>query len=114
MSAIVATARPEIKEHTLRWVFSIALLAIQHSLPRRPIFSSGLHDRFPASANAHYAGKGVKKDTANRPIFWNLPEGSKSYRLVDATLTSRGADNASQIEGAVLLSKRKAVGDGLQ
>lgn len=62
----------------------------------------------PASANAHYAGKGVKKDTANRPIFWYLPEGSKSYRVVDATLTTRDTNEAPQIEGAVRLSKKTA------
>jgi outer membrane lipoprotein-sorting protein len=65
----------------------------------------------PASANAHYAGKGVKKDTANRPIFWYLPEGSKRYRVVDASLTTHDADEAPQIEAAVPLFKKKPAGE---
>jgi len=65
----------------------------------------------PASANAHYAGKGVKKDTANRPIFWYIPENSKRYRVVDASLASHDADEAPQIEGAVPLFKKKAASE---
>jgi len=62
----------------------------------------------PASAKAHYAGKGVKLDAKDRPIFWYVPEGSTRYRVIDATLAARAADEAPQIEGAVPLAKKPA------
>lgn len=64
----------------------------------------------PSAADAHYAGKGVKKDTPNRPIFWYRPEGSQRYRVLDATLMVRDADAAPQVEGAESLLKRPAAG----
>lgn len=63
----------------------------------------------PASARAHYAGKGVKLDTKDRPIFWYQPEGSQRYRVADATLTLRDADEAPRVEGAVPLAKKIGV-----
>jgi outer membrane lipoprotein-sorting protein len=63
----------------------------------------------PATAKAHYAGKGVKVGTKDRPIFWYLPEGSQRYRVIDATLSASDADEAPRIESAVPLAK-KAVG----
>jgi outer membrane lipoprotein-sorting protein len=65
----------------------------------------------PASAKAHYAGKGVKKDAKDRPIFWYLPEGAKAYRVIDATLTVRDAAEAPRIEGAQPLGKKAAAAD---
>jgi hypothetical protein len=44
----------------------------------------------PASAQAHYAGKGVKKDTKDRPIFWYLPEGSARYRVIGRSRSANG------------------------
>ena len=35
----------------------------------------------------HYAGKGVKLGTADRPIFWYKPKGSKNYRVIYADLS---------------------------
>jgi hypothetical protein len=64
----------------------------------------------PAASKAHYAGKGVKKDAKDRPIFWYLPEDSKRYRVIDATLAVRDADEAPQVEGAVPLATK--VGGG--
>jgi outer membrane lipoprotein-sorting protein len=64
----------------------------------------------PAAAKAHYAGKGVKKDTPDRPIFWYLPEGARRYRVIDATLAVHDADEAPRIEGAVPLGKTAAAG----
>ena len=55
----------------------------------------------PATAKAHYAGKGVKKDTKDRPIFWYLPEGAKRYRVIDATLTVRDSEEAPSVEAAL-------------
>jgi hypothetical protein len=60
----------------------------------------------PAAGLPHYAGKGVKQDTKDRPIFWYLPEGSRRYRVIDATLTGRDADEAPRIEGAIPLGKK--------
>jgi hypothetical protein len=65
----------------------------------------------PAAADAHYAGKGVKMDAPNRPIFWYRLEGSQRYRVLDATLMVRDDDAAPQVDGATLLYK-KVVGGG--
>ena len=48
----------------------------------------------PESANAHYAGQGVKLDAPNRPIFWYQPEDSKAYRVIYADLSVRDAVHA--------------------
>jgi hypothetical protein len=60
----------------------------------------------PAGAQAHYAGKGVKKDTPDRPIFWYLPDGSLRWHVVDATLNLHDADTAPQVDGAVPIQKK--------
>jgi hypothetical protein len=60
----------------------------------------------PAGAQPHYAGKGIKKDTADRPIFWYLPDGSQRWRVVDATLNVHDADAAPQVDGAVPIQKK--------
>jgi outer membrane lipoprotein-sorting protein len=54
----------------------------------------------PASADAHYAGKGVKPGTPNRPIFWYKPEGTSTYHVIFADLSVKEADNAPQVPGA--------------
>ena len=59
----------------------------------------------PEAADAHYAGKGVKRDANDRPIFWYLPEGSKKYRVVYADLTVRDADAAPKVPDAKRLEK---------
>jgi outer membrane lipoprotein-sorting protein len=62
----------------------------------------------PASTKAHYAGKGVKKGTKDRAIFWYLPEGANRFRVIDATLTAYDADEAPRVEGAIPLGKKIA------
>ena len=37
----------------------------------------------------HYAGKGVKLGSANRPIFWWKPDGAKNYRVIYGDLKIR-------------------------
>jgi hypothetical protein len=37
--------------------------------------------------DSHYAGKGVKLGTVNRPIFWYKPTGAASYRIIYADLS---------------------------
>jgi hypothetical protein len=60
----------------------------------------------PASAEAHYAGKGVKQGTADKPIFWYKPEGSTKYRVINADFTVTDADAAPQVSGAERLNTR--------
>lgn len=62
----------------------------------------------PSASKAHYAGKGVKKDTKDRPIFWYLPDGSQRFRVIDATLTIQDADEAPRVEGAIPLGRKAA------
>jgi outer membrane lipoprotein-sorting protein len=54
----------------------------------------------PESAEAHYAGTGVKRDDKDRPILWYKPAGAKTYRVIYADLTVKDADTAPQVEGA--------------
>jgi outer membrane lipoprotein-sorting protein len=59
----------------------------------------------PESADAHYAGKGVKRDEKDRPILWYKPMDAKTYRVIFADLTVKDADSAPQIEGAKRIEK---------
>jgi len=59
----------------------------------------------PESADAHYAGKGVKRDAKARPIFWYKPEGATRYRVINADLTVKDTENAPQIAGAQRIEK---------
>jgi outer membrane lipoprotein-sorting protein len=59
----------------------------------------------PESADAHYAGKGVKRGVKNRPIFWYKPDGAKEYRVLYADLTFRDASGAPQVAGAARIEK---------
>jgi outer membrane lipoprotein-sorting protein len=60
----------------------------------------------PAGSQAHYAGKGIKKDAPTRPIFWYRPDGALQWRVVDASLAVHDADTAPNIEGAVPIGKK--------
>jgi outer membrane lipoprotein-sorting protein len=62
----------------------------------------------PPSADAHYAGKGVKRGEPDRPIFWYKPEGSKRYRVIYADLAMKDLDAAPQAAGAVKINKPAA------
>jgi outer membrane lipoprotein-sorting protein len=53
------------------------------------------------TSEAHYAGKGVKRDAPDRPIFWYKPEDKDKYRVLYADLTFRESDQAPQVQGAV-------------
>jgi outer membrane lipoprotein-sorting protein len=59
----------------------------------------------PETADARYAGKGVKRDTKDRPIFWYRSEETKKYRVIFADLSVRDAESAPQIEGAKRIEK---------
>ena len=47
------------------------------------------YEALTAENHAHYAGKGVKLDTPNRPIFWYKPSGAEKYRVIYADLAVR-------------------------
>ena len=59
----------------------------------------------PETADACYAGKGVKRDTKDRPIFWYRSEETKKYRVLYADLSFRDAESAPQVEGARRIEK---------
>jgi hypothetical protein len=52
------------------------------------------------SADAGYAGKGVKPGDGDKPIFWYKPAGSDKYRVIRADLSVVETDEAPQVEGA--------------
>ena len=43
-------------------------------------------DSLPPEADLHYAGKGAKLDTPDRPILWYKPTGAANYRVIYADL----------------------------
>jgi hypothetical protein len=59
----------------------------------------------PDSADAHYAGRGVKLNTPSRPIFWYKPEGSARDRVILADLSVNDEDVARQVPGAKRISQ---------
>ena len=59
----------------------------------------------PESAEAHYAGKGVKFGESDRPIFWYKPDGEQQYRVIHADLTVKEQSKAPDVAGAVRLEK---------
>jgi outer membrane lipoprotein-sorting protein len=61
----------------------------------------------PAAADAHYAGKGVERGTADRPIFWYKPEGKAMYRVIFADLTVKDVDQAPDVADAVRIEAPK-------
>ena len=61
--------------------------------------------QLPASADAHYAGKGVTRDAKGTPIFWYKPEGKKKYQVIYADLSTRDAEQAPQVPDAVRIEK---------
>ena len=64
----------------------------------------------PESADAHYAGKGVKLGEPDRPIFWYKPEGAKTYRVIYADLSVKEAEQSPEVAGAVRLEKTRPAG----
>ncbi len=61
--------------------------------------------QLPESADAHYAGKGVKRDEPDRPIFWYKPEGSAKYRVIHADLSVQEMEKAPDVPGAQAVKK---------
>ncbi len=59
----------------------------------------------PKTSDAHYAGKGVKRGTPDRPICWYKPADKNTFRVIYADLTVKDADKAPDVPGAVRLEK---------
>jgi outer membrane lipoprotein-sorting protein len=57
----------------------------------------------PLSADAHYAGKGLKRTGPKSPLFWYKPTGSEKYRIVWSDLSGSDADEAPNVPGAIRL-----------
>jgi outer membrane lipoprotein-sorting protein len=62
----------------------------------------------PAEADAHYAGKGVKRQGAKAPIFWYKPAGSRNYRVIFNDLSTGVADAPPEVPGAVPVGQQPA------
>lgn len=60
----------------------------------------------PATADPHYAGKGVRQGTPDRPIFWYKPEGAANYRVIHADLTVHEVEQVPNVAGAVRLKNK--------
>ena len=59
----------------------------------------------PSDADAHYAGKGVKRSSPKAPIFWYKPTGSQKYHVVFSDLSTGEADKAPDVPGAIRLNE---------
>jgi hypothetical protein len=74
-------------------------MAAQTQVQRGVMFANEL----PPSADAHYAGKGVKLGTADKAVFWYRPKDAKKYRVIYGDLSVREADAAPNVAGAQAL-----------
>lgn len=55
----------------------------------------------PDEADAHYAGKGVKRTDAKAPIFWYKPREKQKYRVIFNDLSTGDVETAPAVDGAV-------------
>ncbi len=74
--------------------------AFANKVDRGPLFVFGL----PTEADAHYAGRGVKLDATDTPIFWYRPGGEGKYRVIRADLSVVEVDSPPEIPGAQALN----------
>lgn len=58
------------------------------------------YEALTAENHAHYAGKGVKLGTPDRPIFWYKPTGAEKYRVIYADLAVRDITVAPNLPNA--------------
>lgn len=63
----------------------------------------------PESADAHYAGKGVKQGAAETPIFWYKPKGVQQYRVIQADLTIKTQEAAPDADKSQKIRSPKKV-----
>jgi hypothetical protein len=60
--------------------------------------------QLPPESNAHYAGRDVKLDAPDRPIFWYRPAGAEEYRVIRADLSVNQQKTPPDVSGAVRLT----------
>ena len=70
---------------------------------RGPSFAHGL----PPEADAHYAGKSVKTDATDTPIFWYIKVGTGRYRVILADLSVIDTDTPPEIPDAKAINDWK-------
>lgn len=56
--------------------------------------------QLPKTAQAHYAGKGVKRGDKDAPVFWYKPEGAAKWRVISGDLSVKDMPAAPQVAGA--------------
>jgi len=66
----------------------------------RAMRGMAFYEALTAENHAHYAGKGVKLDTPDRPIFWYKPAGAEKYRVIYAKLSVRDVAVAPNLPDA--------------
>jgi hypothetical protein len=74
-----------------------------HEFGRKVDRGPGFVAELPTEADAHYAGKGVKFDATDTPIFWYRPGGEGKYRVIRADLSVVEVDSPPKIPGAQAL-----------
>jgi outer membrane lipoprotein-sorting protein len=62
--------------------------------------------QLPPEADAHYAGKGVKRGGPKTAIFWYKPEGRPVYRIIWNDLSVTEAESAPKVEGAFPIHRK--------
>ena len=85
-----AAAKKALDEFTARCA------GLQEMVTRGLVFAFDL----PADADAHYAGRGVLRGAADKPIFWYRPKDAQKYRVIYADLSVRDADTAPRVPNA--------------
>jgi outer membrane lipoprotein-sorting protein len=89
-----------MKEWMQEWMKMSGSLVQKHTLKAQqgPMFYMMLKPE----NDSHYAGKGVKLGTPDRPIFWYKPTGAEKYRVIYADLSIKelAADEVKKLPGA--------------
>lgn len=62
----------------------------------------------PAEADAHYAGKGVKRQGPKVPVFWYKPTGSQNYHAIFSDLSTAVAETPPDVPGASPVGQQPA------
>jgi outer membrane lipoprotein-sorting protein len=57
----------------------------------------------PPNADAHYAGKGLKREGPKSVLFWYKPVESKQYCVIWSDLSTTDAETAPEVPGAIRL-----------
>ena len=77
MAEVMKAAMPIIQEQTQK----------QMPLMQKRMRGITFYAMLTPENDPHYAGKGVKLGTPNRPILWYKPTGAAKYRVIYADLS---------------------------